>query len=93
MKEEILFDLSVLVGTWESVNLNPTVMIYRNSDSYMLSIIHMNETSKQASPATYQIQEDEDGYFINYNLKRTAIGYDAKMDLLTFSTLGDYMRN
>lgn len=53
----------------------------------------MNETSKQASPATYEIQEDEDGYFINYNLKRTAISYDTKLDLLTLSALGDYMRN
>lgn len=93
MKEEILFDLRVLVGTWESVNLNPTVLIYKNGDSYLLSIIHMNETSKQASPATYEIQEDENGFFINYSLKRTAIGYDAKLDLLTLSTLGDYMRN
>lgn len=93
MKEEIVFDLSVLVGTWESVNLNPTVMIYRNGDSYLLSIIHMNEISKQASPATYEIQEDEGGCFLNYNLKLLAISYDAKLDLLTLSALGDYMRN
>ena len=53
----------------------------------------MNETSKQASPATYEIQEDEDGYFINYNLKHTAICCDTKLDLLTLSNLGDYMRN
>lgn len=53
----------------------------------------MNETSKQASPATYEIQEDESGLFINCNLRRTAISYDAKLDLLTISTLGDYIRN
>lgn len=94
MKDErLLFNLSVLIGTWESVNLNPTIMVYRNGSSYLLSIIHMNETSKQASPATYEIQEDEDGYFISYNLKRTAISYDAKLDFLTLSALGDYMRN
>ncbi|KAA6341104.1 hypothetical protein EZS27_011078 [termite gut metagenome] len=81
------------VGDWESVNLNPTIIIYMNGDNYLLSIIHMNETSKQASPATYEIQGDEDGFFINYNLKRTAIGYDTKLDILTLSTLGDYMRN
>lgn len=92
MKEEIVFDLSVLVGIWESVNLNPTIMIYRNDNNYLLSVIHMNETSKQANPATYEIQEDEGGYFINYNQKRTAIYYDAKLDLLTLSALGDYMR-
>jgi hypothetical protein len=93
MKKEERFDLSILVGNWESINLNPTIIIYRNGDSYLLSIIHMNETSKQASPATYEIQEDEDGFFISYNLKRTAINYDTKLDLLTLSALGDYMRN
>lgn len=53
----------------------------------------MNETSKQTSTATYEIQEAENGLFINYNLKRTAISYDAKLNLLTISTLGDYIRN
>jgi hypothetical protein len=85
--------LDWLVGTWESINLNPTVIIYRNGNSYLFSIIHINETSQQASPATYEIQEDENGLFINYNLKRTAIRYDTKQDLLTIYALGDYMRN
>lgn len=94
MKEEKqLLDLSVLVGTWESVNLNPTIIIYRNGDSHLLSIIHMNETSKQASPATYEIQEDENGCFISYNLKRLSIGYDERLDMLKLSFWGDYMRN
>lgn len=92
MKEE-RFDLSVLVGNWESINLNPTIIIYRNGSSYLLSVIHMNETSRQASPATYEIQDDENGFFINYNLKRSAISYDTRLDLLTLSALGDYMRN
>ena len=87
------FNLSILIGNWESVNLNPTVIIYQNRNSHLLSIIHMNETSKQASPATYEIQEDENGLFINYSLKRTVISYDTKQDLLTISALGDYMRN
>lgn len=91
--DERLFDLNVLVGNWESINLNPTVIIYRNDNSYLLSVIHMNETSRQASPTTYEIQEDEDGFFINYNLKRTVISYDMKLDILTISTLGDYIRN
>jgi len=86
-------NLDKLVGNWESINLNPTVIIYKNGNSYLLSVIHINETSRQASPATYEIQNDEDGFYINYNLKRTAISYDTRLDLLTLSTLGDYMRN
>lgn len=91
--DTININLDRLVGNWESINLNPTVIIYRNGESYLLSVIHMNETSKQASPATYKIQEDEDGFFINYNLKRRAISYDIKLGLLTVSVLGDYIRN
>ncbi|MFT4073604.1 MAG: DUF3876 domain-containing protein [Dysgonamonadaceae bacterium] len=92
MKEE-RFDLSILVGNWESVNLNPTVIIYQNGDTYLLSLIHMNETTGQASPATYEIQKDKDRYFISYNLKRLSIGYDARLDMLDLSSLGDYMRS
>jgi hypothetical protein len=88
-----LFSLDVLVGNWESINLNPTVIIYKNRDTYLLSIIYINETTKQASPATYEIQEDENGYFIYCNLKRTAIDYNAKSDLLNLSSFGNYMRN
>ena len=101
MKEKIymdenLFDLSVLVGNWESVNLNPTIIIYRNDNSYLLSVIHMNETSRHRKwlrDNNVSFQEDEDGVFINYNLKRMAINYDNKLDILTLSVLGDYIRN
>lgn len=86
-------NLDRLVGNWESLNLNPTIIIYRDSDKYLLGIIHINETSRQANPATYEIQEDEGGFFINYNLKRSTISYDTQLDLLTISALGDYMRN
>lgn len=91
--KEASFDLKVLSGNWESVNLNPTVIIYRDGEQFMLSIIHINETSRQASPATYEILENESGYFINYNLKRTAINYEPKQDVLDLSSLGDYLRN
>ena len=88
-----LFTPDVLIGNWESVNLNPTILIYKNDNTYCLSIIHINETSKQANPATYEIQQDEDGYFIGYNLKKRKVCYDAQMDTLYISSLGNYMRN
>jgi hypothetical protein len=87
------FSLDTLTGNWESVNLNPTVIIYRNSSSYLLSIIHINETSKQASPSTYEIQRDKDGYYFSYIGKRIAVDYDARLDMLILSSLGDYLRN
>ena len=91
--ERELFDLDILVGNWESINLNPTMMIYRNGESYQLSIIYMNETTRQAIPATYEIQEDKQGYFVYLNGKRTSLTYCQRLDMLTIATLGDYMRN
>lgn len=91
--ERELFDLDILVANWESINLNPTVMIYRNGESYQLSIIYMNENTKQASPATYEIQEGEQGYFVYLNGIRVSIAYCRRLDMLTIATLGDYMRN
>lgn len=93
MKEEILFDLDVLIGNWESVNLHPTVMINKNKETYLLNIINISETTQQAQPATYEILSDEIGYYIFSNLKRVDISYIKRFDLLTISTLGDYMRN
>lgn len=91
--ERELFALDILVGNWESINLNPTVMIYRNGESHQLSIIYMNETTKQANPSTYEIQEDEQGYFVYLNGKRASITYCHSLDMLTIATQGDYMRN
>ena len=58
------FNLFSIVGTWESINLNPTVIIYRNDKDYLLSIIYVSETTKQASPTTYEIQKEGSLYFI-----------------------------
>ena len=91
--ERDYFDLTVLVGNWESVNLNPTVMIHRSGDSYQLSIIYINETTRQASPSTYEIHEDEQGDCISLNGKRTSICYDVRLYTLTIAPLVAYIRN
>lgn len=93
MKEEILFNLDTLIGNWESVNLHPTVMVYKNDNHHLLSIIYISETTQQAQPATYEILTDEIGYYIFCDLKRLSVTHDSKTDLLTLSSLGDYMRN
>lgn len=88
-----LFNLFSIVGTWESVNLNPTVIIYRNDKDYLLSIIYVSETTKQASLATYEIQQDGSQYFITITSKRLYVDYDPVKDILNISSLGDYLRN
>jgi hypothetical protein len=42
------FILNTLTGTWENVNFNPTVMIYRNGDTHLVSFISMKQTGKPA---------------------------------------------
>ena len=87
------FNLFSIVGTWESINLNPTVIIYRNDKDYLLSIIYVSETTKQALPATYEIQQDGSQYFISIASKRLYVDYDSAKDILSISSLGDYLRN
>lgn len=87
------FNLFSIVGTWESINLNPTVIIYRSDKEYLLSIIYVSETTKQALPAIYKIQQDGSRYFIAAVSKRLYVDYDPEKDVLNISSLGDYLRN
>ena len=87
------FNLFSIVGTWESINLNPTIIIYLSDKEYLLSIIYVSETTKQASPATYEIQQDGSQYFITSASKRLYVDYDPAKDVLSISLLGDYLRN
>ena len=87
------FNLFSIVGTWESINLNPTIIIYRSDKEYLLSIIYVSETTKQASPATYEIQQDGSQYFITSASKRLYVDYDPAKDILSISSLDDYLRN
>ena len=68
-----------------SINLNPTVIIYRSDKEYLLSIIYVSETTKQASPATYEIQQDGSQYFITTASKRLYVDYDPAKDILSIS--------
>ena len=92
-KDYPFFNLFSIVGTWESINLNPTVIIYRSDKEYLLSIIYVSETTKQASPSTYEIQQDGSQYFISTVSKRLYIDYDPAKDVLSISSQGDYLRN
>ena len=87
------FNLFSIVGTWESINLNPTIIIYRSDKEYLLSIIYVSETTKQASPATYEIQKVGSLFFFTCASKRLYVDYDPAKDVLSISSLGDYLRN
>jgi hypothetical protein len=83
-----------IVGVWESINLHPAVIITHNqNDKYWIIILHMNEHSKQASPAIFEVEQDEMGIFISSTKKRIEIKYDSLSDTLSLSNFGDYIRN
>lgn len=56
-------------------------------------LYYVSETTKQASPATYEIQQDGSQYFIAIASKRLYVDYDSAKDILSISSLGDYLRN
>ena len=95
MKMETKADLNRLVGVWESVSLRPTVMITHNYDgTYHLIVVHINEHTRQASPAVYGIMQDDEGYwFASSSTKRQNITYDNRLDTLCLSKDGEYNRS
>lgn len=86
------FSLSAIVGTWESINLHPTVIIYQHKRMYILSMLHVSDNG-QVSPATYEIQKENNRYFIVSAFKRLYIDYQTDRDTLSISLYGDYQRN
>ena len=86
------FNLSAIVGIWESLNLHPTVMIYQSKKKYLLSMLHVSDNG-QAQPATYEIQKEDSRYFIVSVFKRLYISYDAVKDSISLSYYGEYLRN
>lgn len=86
------FTLPAIVGTWESLNLHPTVMIYQSKKKYFLSMLHVSDNG-QAKPAVYEIQKEDNRYFIVEAFKRLYIGYDAVKDSISIFYYGEYMRN
>lgn len=88
-----MIKLEKIVGTWESVNLNPTVMIYRSyGGAYHLIIIELNEHTRQAHTSEYEIEQDLECYIHTYS-GRKALTYNSLSDTVTISTMGEYMRN
>ena len=56
-------------------------------------LYYVSEITKQASPATYEIQKEGSLYFIAPVPKQIYIDYDPVKDVLNLSSLGDYLRN
>ena len=87
--------LNKLEGVWESVSLNPAVMIFRHyCGDYRLVVMHMETHSRQTRPAVYDIESGDNGLYIGIlSLGGQRVEFDPLTDTLTLSRYGDYMRN
>ena len=59
---------------------------------YFLSMLHVSDNG-QAKPAVYEIQKEDNRYFIVEAFKRLYIGYDAVKDSISIFYYGEYLRN
>lgn len=80
------FKLSAIVGIWESLNLHPTVMIYQSKKIHFLSMLHVSDNG-QAKPAVYEIQKEDNRYFIVEVFKRLYISYNAVKIVFPYPTM------
>ncbi|WP_099462888.1 DUF3876 domain-containing protein [Parabacteroides provencensis] len=55
--------------------------------------LYILSPTKQASPVTYEIQQDGSQYFITITSKRLYVDYDPAKDVLSISSLGNYLCN
>ena len=81
-----------LCGNWESVAGKPDILIYKEGDTYKVTVFKRSGLSRRMKPETYLLQEEENGnMFINAGF-RIDVAYNEAADVLTFSPNGDYVR-
>ena len=84
--------LDDLCGCWYSLNLNPTLLIYKDHSKYLLSILHITP-SGQASPKTYEIKNENDSFYsIRCNGVYEKLSYEKSSDELFLGGNGSYLR-
>ncbi|MGL5913287.1 MAG: DUF3876 domain-containing protein [Bacteroidales bacterium] len=84
-------DLGKLCGNWVSISGKPDVLIYQEGEQYKLTLFKRLGVTRKVKPETYLIVQEGDNLFINTGF-RIDIAYKEAMDMLTFSSHGDYIR-
>jgi len=95
MKEEYQLDnLSSWLGGWESVNGNPDVYIFQSySGNYYLLTYSYDKESERGNFSCYDIDSDEDGFYIRMGMKRSKIESEESPYGLYIEDWGSYMKN
>lgn len=84
-------DPDKLCGSWTSVEGKPDVLIYREGDTYKVTMFARSGKTRRLKPQTYLLVEENGNLFINTGY-RIDVAYNEATDVLTFSPNGDYVR-
>lgn len=84
-------DCDKLCGSWSSVEGKPDVLIYKEGESYKVTVFSRSGKMRRLKPRTYLLVEENGNLFINTGY-RIDVSYNEETDILTFSPNGDYVR-
>ena len=80
-----------MCGNWESVAGKPDVLIFKEGDTYKVTIFKRSAIRRKLKPETFLLMEDNGNVFFNTGF-RIDVAYNEEADVLTFSPNGDYIR-
>ena len=80
-----------MCGNWESVENKPDVLIFKEGDTYKVTIFKRSAIRRKLKPETYLLMEENGNVFFNTGF-RIDVAYNEATDVLTFSPNGDYVR-
>jgi|GEM_PF-124685 len=80
-----------MCGNWESVGNKPDVLIFKEGDTYKVTIFKRSAIRRKLKPETYLLMEENGNVFFNTGF-RIDVAYNEATDVLTFSSNGDYIR-
>ncbi len=80
-----------MCGNWESVGNKPDILIFKEGDTYKVTIFKRSAIRRKLKPETYLLMEENGNVFFNTGF-RIDVAYNEATDVLTFSPNGDYVR-
>ena len=85
-------------GNWENAEAGPDILVYREGESYKVTLFRRKGVRRVLRPETYLLQREENGNLYMNTGFRIDVAYNEETDVLTltdvltFSPGGDYVR-
>lgn len=81
-----------ICGNWENAEAGPDILVYREGESYKVTLFRRKGVRRVLRPETYLLQREENGNLYMNTGFRIDVAYNEETDVLTFSPGGDYVR-